>query len=121
MPISISGYSRSLTQIELTVSSDMVEGSRRGDVSTVLTNDNTKLNYIGPPLAPMSHVIFLHTLMMHDDPPRDLNRSSAGDEVRRSGLQKEERLCSFVKSVLHIDALLVATSPLGMALPSSLA
>lgn len=99
----------------------MVEGSRRRDVSTVLTDDNTKLNYIGPPLAPVSHVLFPHTLMMHDDPPRDLNRSSARDEVRRSGLQKEERLCSFIKSVLHIDVLLVSASPLGMALPSSLA
>lgn len=99
----------------------MVEGSRRGDVSTVLTNDNTKLNYVGPPLALIYHVLFSHTLMMHDNPPRDLNRSSARDEIRRSGLQKEERLCSFIKSTLHIDALLVSASPLGMALPSSLA
>lgn len=99
----------------------MVEGSRRGDVSTVLTDDNTKLNYIGPPLDPISHVLFPPTLMMHDDSPRDLNRSSARDEVRRSRLQKEERLCSFIKSMSHIDAPLVSASPLGMALPSSLA
>lgn len=43
--------------------------------------------------------------MMHDNPPRDLNRSIVRDKVRRSGFQKEERLCSFIKSVLRIDVL----------------
>lgn len=86
----------------------MVEGSRRGDVSTVLTDDNTKLNYIALPsvlFLNVKRMLFAPTLMMHDDPPRDLNRSSAGNEIRRSGFQKEKRLWSLIKSALHIHAL----------------